>query len=348
VRISVLWSKLASYSVAFFRELACSQKCDIQLVFWGSSAEAPYKGFDLSFCSRTINRSERCDIDIEKEVCDFSPDCVLMSSWNFGDYMKIARRLRKKGVFVVSTIDHQWHGTMKQWLGVVFSRWFLKPSIDSFLVAGDRQAYFAQKLGFEHVLYGLYAATVEDFKTTRALLDREPSFLFVGRLTFEKGIEILIAAYHMYRQECEFPWDLKIAGVGNLRYLLNDKPGVKELGFVQPADLPDLMRTARALVCPSIREPWGVVIHEGAAAGLPIIATNSCGATSSFVRDGINGIIVPPNPNALKNAMLRMSRFNADELENLGQASQTLARLWSSNKLAHYFVENIKIRINHI
>ncbi len=348
MRITVLWSSLAGYSVAFFKELVRFQNCEIQLIFLGATPQAPYENFDLSFCSTAINRCKSHDNDIAKAVFKFSPDCVLMSSWNFPDYMKIAKRLRSEGVFVVSTIDHQWEGTLKQWLGVVSSRWFLKPSIDCFLVTGDRQAYFAHKLGYDRILYGLYAAAVEEFRSAVPLCDRDPSFLFVGRLSAEKGLENLLTAYRMYRKQCASPWDLKVAGTGQLQSLLDDTAGVKPYGFVQPADLPALMQSARALILPSSWEPWGVVIHEAAAAGLPIIATYQCGAVTAFVRDGINGFVVQPFPQAIMDAMLKLSSLEADELECWGKASRTLAELWTPRKQARYFVNSVDFLINSL
>jgi glycosyltransferase involved in cell wall biosynthesis len=259
--------------------------------------------------------------------------------------MKIAKRFRRKGGFVVSTIDHQWESTLKQWIGVITSRWFLKPSIDSFLVAGDRQAYFAKKLGYDSVFYGLYSAEVDEFKTVKPLRDRNPSFLFIGRLSAEKGVKELIDAYLMYRQQCPFPWDLRIAGTGKLKSLLNDIPGVKAYGFVQPADLPKLMQNAKTFILPSKWEPWGVVIHEAAAAGLPIICTYQCGAVTAYVRDGINGFIVRPCANDLKDAMLKMTSCGPERLERFGNASRALGLLWTPRELAVYLIENLKSKI---
>jgi glycosyltransferase involved in cell wall biosynthesis len=344
MKITILWSSLASYSVAFFKELVQSEGCDIQIIYFDPTPEAPYDKYDLSFCTEAISRDKCQDFSITSAVDNFCPDYILMCSWNYYDYMKIARRHGRKGVFVGSTIDHQWEGTLKQWLGVITTRLFLKPSIDCFLVAGDRQAHFAQKLGYENSLYGLYSAIVEDFESTVPLKKRDSSFLFVGRLSTEKGIVNLIDAYRMYRRQCPFPWDLKIAGTGKLQTLLNDTPGVKSFGFVQPVDLPSMMQNARALILPSIWEPWGVVIHEAAASGLPVIATNVCGAITMFVRDGINGLIVPPIPHALKDAMLKLSLYQPEKLQHLGNASHILACLWTPRKLANYFVENLKLK----
>src|SRR3569623_1774352 len=78
---------------------------------------------------------------LQQLVADFKPDCVFMSSWGFSHYMSVCRELRKRGIFVVAAMDKQWRRTLKQCLGVLSASWFLKPCIDTILVAGDRQAY---------------------------------------------------------------------------------------------------------------------------------------------------------------------------------------------------------------
>jgi glycosyltransferase involved in cell wall biosynthesis len=342
MKITVLWSSLASYSVAFFKELVQSQNCELQLIYNSPTVQAPYKNFDLSFCKISINRSKQHHADITKAVSNFSPDSVLMSSWNFPEYMKITKKMRSKGVVVVSTIDHQWKGTLKQWLGVISSRWFLKPSIDGFMVTGDRQAFFARKLGYDNVIYGLCAAAVEEFTSPKAVSEREPNFLFVGRLSEEKGIENLMIAYGLYREDCRNPWGLKIAGTGKLRSVIDGVTGVTHLDFVQPADLPKVMESARALILPSKWEPWGVVIHEAAAAGLPIIATFECGAVTSFVHDGINGYIITPHPLSIADAMMKMTSLEKRRIDTMGKTSQSLAGISTPQRLAYTLVENLK------
>jgi glycosyltransferase involved in cell wall biosynthesis len=117
------------------------------------------------------------------------------------------------------------------------------------------------------------------------------------------------------------------------------------LGFIQPAKIPKLMQRARCLVLPSLWEPWGVVIQEAAAAGLPVIATHSCGASVAFLRDGINGYIIAPRVRNLTEAMFRLSMSPEQELTEMSHKSAVLARLWDPKKQAKYFCETIKTRI---
>ena len=137
MKITILWSSLASYSVAFFKELAL-QGCSIQLIYQPIASDAPYQPFDLSFCQIVLEDSTDVKINLESSVSDFNPTCILMSSWCFPHFMHLTRKLRKKRIYVVSAMDNQWRGTIRQYFGVVSSNIFLKPSIDTFLVSGDR------------------------------------------------------------------------------------------------------------------------------------------------------------------------------------------------------------------
>lgn len=349
MNITILWSGLASYSVTLFKELS-RQGCNIQLVYQPTDSEAPYQKFDLSFCKEAIEDSRYVKIHIDSIVYDFKPDCIFMSSWCFPHFMKLAKKMRKNGVLVISAMDNQWYGSIKQYIGVMSSRLFLKPCIDTFLVSGDRQAYFARKLGYEDVLYGLYAADINKFTNVIPILQRPKKFIFIGRLTASKGIKELIQAYAAYREVVVDPWDLIVAGTGPLSKWTQGIDGIEAIGFIQPDDLPKLMNEARCFILPSRREPWGVVIQEAAAAGLPVIATYSCGATSMFVRDGINGYIVSSRKENIKNAMLRIHGTPSERLEKMSITSSALAEQLNPQLIAEYIIDsikNIRLMSNH-
>ncbi|MEM1137068.1 MAG: glycosyltransferase, partial [Bacteroidota bacterium] len=90
-------------------------------------------------------------------------------------------------------------------------------------------------------------------------------------------------------------WTLTIIGNGSLKNKLIAKygkePDIFFKDFLQPNDLVKEMDNAGVFCLPSNYEPWGVVIQEFAAAGLPIIASNACGAASVFVKINYNGLL---------------------------------------------------------
>jgi glycosyltransferase involved in cell wall biosynthesis len=70
----------------------------------------------------------------------------------------------------------------------------------------------------------------------------------------------------------------------------------------QREDIPDLLAAADILVSPSDREPFGRVLAEAGAAGLPVVATDS-GGKAEIVKNGETGELVPPgDPDALAHA----------------------------------------------
>ena len=64
--------------------------------------------------------------------------------------------------------------------------------------------------------------------------------------------------------------------------------------FVQPKDLPLFLGAADCLVLPSLEDEWGIVLNEGAAAGLPLLASKYAGATADLLEDGQNGFVIDP------------------------------------------------------
>jgi glycosyltransferase involved in cell wall biosynthesis len=68
--------------------------------------------------------------------------------------------------------------------------------------------------------------------------------------------------------------------------------------------LPGEYEAADVLCVPSRYDGWGLVVPEGLAAGLPVIATDRMGAALEFVRTGRNGWLIPAgDEEALLNAM---------------------------------------------
>ncbi len=341
MRISVLWSQLASYSVSFLRQLATTHSCDIQLVYKTALMAAPYSAFDLSFCRDRMEFDGTAPLDLSQRVEKFRPDCVLLSGWNNNTYMKIARHERCRGSRVICALDNQWEGTPRQRLATLFARPHLHRSIDAMFAAGDRQADFARRLGYRSPWLGCYAADGASTQITLELALRPRAFLFVGRLAPEKGLPELLRAFRAYHSNSTAPAELLVVGTGPLEYLVHGHLGVRHLGFVQSKDLPKLYASAWCFILPSRREPWGVVIQEAAAAGLPIIATNHCGAATWFLRDGANGFLSTPCANALADSMFQFEQLTDLRREQMSAVSRQLAGSWTTQHQAEYFMRKV-------
>ena len=74
---------------------------------------------------------------------------------------------------------------------------------------------------------------------------------------------------------------------------------------------------------PSNFEPWGVVVHEMAAAGLPLLITEATGAASTFVENGGNGFIYKENSKSeLSNFLIKFNSFTEEALNNMSKISR--------------------------
>ena len=113
--------------------------------------------------------------------------------------------------------------------------------------------------------------------------------LFVGRLSEEKGVAMMLSAWARVGQALP----LRIVGDGPMsdraRAAAATVPGVEWLGRQERATVMQLMRDATVLIVPSLwPEPFGLVVAEGFATGLPAIVSD-VGALSSLVTHGRTG-----------------------------------------------------------
>jgi len=326
MRVAILWSATSGYLNACLRQLHASGN----QVFLASSAPSPEAPFAREMTDWIHTRFEFVDQPdtqaLLSAIANFDPDIVL-TSWDRKAYRAVCRAVRGRALRVCC-MDHQWRGTAKQWAGVLSSPFYIQRLFDRAFVAGERQARFARRLGFadRDVWRGVYSCDFDAFHAAYLSRQRlQPRFLFVGRLAPEKNVDVLLSAYDAYRSEAPDPWPLHIAGAGSLQSTLASCIGVVYEGFRSPEHLPALFAEASTFILPSRYEPWGVVIHEAAAAGLPIICTSECGASDKFVRDGVNGVLIAPDSvEQLKEAMKRMSSLTAQRLAAMSAASAEL------------------------
>ena len=153
------------------------------------------------------------------------------------------------------------------------------------------------------------------------------TFLFSGSLIERKGIDLLANAFVRLLREGHNA-RLKIVGDGSLRSSLEKtlepvKSAVEFAGFVDWSDLVSQYTTSHVLCVPSRYDGWGMVVPEGLASGLPVIATDRTGAALEFVETGRNGwLITASDGDALFNAMREAVMMPGFKLAQLSQSAQ--------------------------
>jgi glycosyltransferase involved in cell wall biosynthesis len=148
--------------------------------------------------------------------------------------------------------------------------------------------------------------------------------LYVGRLSEEKGIRLLLSAWHLLRD----PIPLRIAGAGRLQdeaaaeICRMKLLGVEFLGPLSPRKIIELMHRASFLVVPSICfENFPLAVAEAFACGLPVIASR-IGSLTEIITDGTTGLhVLPGNAQDLA-AKIEFAWEHPEILELLGRAAR--------------------------
>lgn len=134
-------------------------------------------------------------------------------------------------------------------------------------------------------------------------LPAQPFLLFAGDVRRDKGVDVLLDAY----RSLDRPPPLVLIGKVGPETPTSLPPGAVLLPDWPNGAVRSAMQRCLALVVPSIwAEPFGVVVIEAFAAGRPVIAAG-VGGIPEIVRDGHEGLLVPPgDPAALAVAMRRI------------------------------------------
>ncbi|MGH2711799.1 MAG: glycosyltransferase family 4 protein [Actinomycetota bacterium] len=157
--------------------------------------------------------------------------------------------------------------------------------------------------------------------------------LFVNRLDRRKGFRVMVDAFGQLAASRPDVL-LVVAGDGPERPALRDLPietraRVIMLGNVPHEELPAYHAASEVFCAPATgRESFGIVLVEALAAGLPVVASDIAGYRE-VVRDGTDGILVPPSdPAAVADALGRVLE-DADLAKRLAEAGKERARRYS-------------------
>ena len=209
---------------------------------------------------------------------------------------------------------------------LLYPMMFSLPSV--FLPGGTRQKRYLQHYGVpesrivvaqmtvdvEAIAKAVMAIPSEARRARRTALgiaEDECVFLFVGRLESTKGIAVLLEAFSMaFANRANVR--LLIAGDGALRGMVEmvvvHSQRVRWTGRLTGEALLDIYAAADVLVLPSVFEPWGLVVNEAMAAGLPVIVSEQVGCVDDLVVDGRTGIVIDADsPASLAKAMMRLT-----------------------------------------
>lgn len=263
---------------------------------------------------------------LRRELSRFRPDVVGVGGWNQPAFWQALAWCKVRRRPLVVWVESTARDARSEAAPLELAKRAMIRSAAGFIVPGRAAAEYIESLDVpaRKVVVAPNAVDTEIFNS--AAHDRQGrkgcTFLYVGRLDPEKGLDILLRAFE------RVPGKLVLVGSGaqesRLQSLASDR--VRFAGPVGRDALVPLYAEADVFVLPSLSEPWGMVLNEAAAAGLPLVATEGVGAAHDLIEDGVNGFRVPGgDEQALAEAMRRLAE-ETDFRGAAGARSRELSR----------------------
>ncbi len=156
-----------------------------------------------------------------------------------------------------------------------------------------------------------------------------PLVLFVGRLAYQKGPDMLVDAVPTLLQHHEDGQFIFI-GDGDMRRTLEERTKtlpVRFLGRVSDAEYISLLNSCDIVVIPSRNEPFGLVLLEAWSAERCVVASD-VGGLAENIEHGTDGVKVRPNPEAIADGLVSVTN-SQERIDALGRKGR--------EKVDHHF-----------
>jgi glycosyltransferase involved in cell wall biosynthesis len=342
-----LYTEIAEYFLACCNEL--TQHGEVHIIRWPVNKEAPFQ-FQTNQQINLYSKSDYSFVQLKNLVETIHPDVIICSGWIDKDYLKITKSYFKK-IPTIMSCDTHWNGSFKQRLATVISRFTLLNIFSHAWVPGKIQKEYVLNLGFkeQNIQTGFYSCDLKHFEAIyQSQKDKKQQqfpkrFLYVGRYYEFKGIKELWQAFtELHDEQANDPiaigWELWCLGIGDIEPI--NHPKIKHFGFVQPKDLANYTSQTGVFILPSRFEPWGVVVHEFAASGFPLLLSNQVGAKEQFLEEPNNGFVFKSqNVEDIKLSLKKMINLSDTQLIEMGVHSNQLAKTisqttWVANLMA--------------
>jgi glycosyltransferase involved in cell wall biosynthesis len=256
---------------------------------------------------------------VVSRLAAFRPDCVFIQGYSVKTMRRALYWAERNNIASLLFADSTFPDHVrfpKSWLKKAVLQ-FLYGNISGFFYMGDggRAYHIHYGASADRLFFCPYtideqhfepfrrerALTRARFKAELGLADDDVAFLFCGKLIGRKRAgDILRAVSQIADRKTRDRMVLLFSGDGVLRQRLQSEAAAAGLrthflGFRNLDGLPEVYCAADALILPSEREAYGVVLAEAAFFDLPLIVAEGVGAAGpgSLVRHGENGIVVP-------------------------------------------------------
>lgn len=326
-KLLILYSEVMPYTLSVIDALIKKYKYDILLIFWDENRLTPFN-FEVNNSYKAFARSKfstllDCDL-----IVNFQPDIIWTSGRMDKLYLQLNAHFKKKNPSIkrVMGSDNQWFGDVKDKIKAFLGYWLYRQYFDYCWVAGPSQKEFAKKVGFKesHIIDNILTCDFAWFEKQSSLTEKR--ILYVGRFAENKNLDLLISAFLALPTELSKDWKLRLVGSGEAPKASRESNQIEIFPFENQEKLIEHGLNSSIFCLPSKHEPYGVVVHEFAALGLPLLLSNKVGARYKFLEEGLNGYSFKfDDMEDCTNQLLNLIKLSQSDLKLLGDESKELA-----------------------
>jgi len=365
-RVAIISEIISPYRLPVFNSLAANANLDLHIVFlsetdpslreWRIYRDEIRFRYDVlpNWRRRIAGYNVLINWDLYQHLDRISPDIVLCGGYSYMASWQAARWCGQHGVPLVLWSESTPYDNRGEFMAVEFLKNRFLRNCRAFVVPGRSAFDYLVSLGVPEAEILTAPNTVDnEFFGRRALAVRmnaascraryglpQRFFLYCGRLTKAKGVFDALDAYASLGTDLRSDVGFVFVGNGHAKSDLeatakNIYPGkVQFAGFVHREDLPAFYGLADMLIFPTHSDPWGLVVNEAMASGLPIITTSVAGCSADLVENGRNGFVVKAGAiDQLSSAMDLLSR-NHDMRSRFAAHSEEHIRSYSPEACA--------------
>jgi glycosyltransferase involved in cell wall biosynthesis len=373
LRVTVVSPEPTPYRASLFDMLAERPELDLTVVYAATTvAGRPWsveprhrsvflRGVSLPGARRLIRHDYPVTAGVIRALQGTQPDVVVVSGWStFAAQAAITWSRAHRIPYVIHVESHDlerragWRRAVKATIVPRILR-----GASSVLVVGSaaRDSVVARGASPERVR--VFANTVDVSTWIRradelaarraggraeAGLDDDVVVLCVARLVPEKGIDTLARAIAATGDERVV---LRVSGQGQELERLLDlclELGLRSSmgGDLSGDELAAQYVEADVFALLSRHEPWGVVVNEAAASGLPLVLSDRVGAAHDLLVDGENGFVVPSDDVDATAAALKRLADDPELRRSMGMRSRELVRDWGYEPSVESFVAAVR------
>lgn len=332
--IGFLWAGLPDYAARCLRAVVDAHSGDVLVV--ATTPKVPIKGMEISL-GRRIYWVEPGDRAISWQGLGLAvPGVLFCGVASIPAFDCLIRECVQKNARLILMSDHNWLGTLRQiCFERVRHRIFYRRKFRAAFVPGRAGVRWATAMGYRgsEISTGLYGADSTIFYGGSPLYLREKTFLFVGQFVPRKNVMGVARAF--IRIASDFPeWKLRLCGAGWQRDQIPEHPQIDVLEFVQPPRLSELLCASRCLVLPSLKEHWGLVVHEAVLTGCALALTDVVGAAHDLASVANAVLFSPGDEGSIEEGLRTIASWDEHRWQDAEEASRQLAEQFGPKQFA--------------